>query len=49
MNRRIAALALAGSALVLSVAGLADAASATSYSQPPAKVGVATSSALTPP
>lgn len=48
MNRRIAALALAGSALVFSVAGLADAASATSYSQPPAKVGVATSSALTP-
>lgn len=46
IKSRIAAMALTGSASVLSLAGLASAASATSFTQPPAKVGVATSTAL---
>jgi cytochrome oxidase Cu insertion factor (SCO1/SenC/PrrC family) len=46
INRRVAAVVLAGSAVVLSVCGLVGVASATSYPQPPAKVGVATSTAL---
>lgn len=46
LNGKIASLTLAGSVAVLSVLGLTDAASATSFPQPPAKVGVATSSPL---
>ncbi|MGC2175409.1 MAG: SCO family protein [Acidimicrobiales bacterium] len=46
INRRVAAVVLAGSAVVLTVFGLVGVASAASYPQPPAKVGVATSTAL---
>jgi protein SCO1/2 len=46
INRKIAVLASMGSVVVLSVAGPANLASATSYPQPPAKVGVATSTPL---
>lgn len=46
ISRKIAALALTGLAVAFSIAGLAGVASATSYDQPPAKVGVATSTVL---
>lgn len=46
INRTLAALALTGSTVVLSVVGLSSLAYATSYPQPPAKVGVATSTVL---
>lgn len=46
INRKIVAIALTGSSLVFSVVGLVSVASATSYIQPPAKVGVPTSTPL---
>ncbi|MGC2174745.1 MAG: SCO family protein [Acidimicrobiales bacterium] len=46
INRKWAAIALAGTLVALSVVELIGVASATSYPQPPAKVGVATNSAL---
>ncbi len=46
VNGRLFALSLAGSAFVFSITGLVSVASASTYSQPSAKVGVATNSAL---
>lgn len=46
IKQKIAALVVTGTGVVLSVMGLAGVAAATTYAQPPAKVGVATNTPL---